>query len=38
MMALVIKAWNRYRSGEHGTQTLKINLGGKFREAYPHPI
>jgi hypothetical protein len=36
MMALLIKAWNQYRTAKHSNQ-LRINLGGKNPESFPEP-
>lgn len=38
LLALVLKAWNRYREGDHGRQQLRINLGGSNPSAFPEPI
>lgn len=37
MMALLLKAWNQYRTGNHSNQ-LRINLGGKNPEPFPEPV
>lgn len=37
MMALLIKAWNQYRTGQYSHQ-LRVNLGGKNPEPFPEPV